>query len=117
MSTLIGAGQRVVFPAPAGGVQVGRMYRIGVFALVAMGTFAQGAEAVFALGGKRYLAKAAGVAFTDGELAYYDPTAHNINKAGAGRFPVGACIQAAAEADTTIRIRLFDQATAVVESA
>ena len=115
MSTLIALGEHVVFPAPPGGVEVDRMYRIGVFALVSLGNASEGENAVFALGGSRILPKAAGVAFTDGELVFYDPTAHQIDKTGPGRFPVGGCIQAAAESDTEIRVRLFDQATAPIE--
>lgn len=115
MTTLISPGQHIVLPAPTGGVVVDRMYLIGVFAVVALQTRAEGASAVFALGGSRILPKAAGVAFTAGELAFYDPTAHQIDKTGPGRFPVGGCIQAAAETDTEIRVRLFDQATATVE--
>ena len=110
--TFLSPGGTVVLPAPSGGVQVDRMYRIGVLALVATMTRPEGEAAVFALGGIRILPKAAGVAFTDGELCFYDPTAHQIDKTGPDRFPVGGCIQAAAEADTTIRVRLFDQATA-----
>jgi predicted RecA/RadA family phage recombinase len=115
MTTLIGPGQRVVFPAPAGGVQMDRMYRIGVFACVALVTAAEGEDAPFALGGSRTLPKAAGVAFAVGDMVFYDPTAHEINATGPGRFPVGGCIQAAAEADPRIRVRLFDQATAPIE--
>ena len=114
MGRMIGSGGRVVFPAPTGGVQVGRMYRIGAFALMALNTAAQGVEVAFALGGNKELPKATGVAFTGGELVYYDPTEYRIDKSASGRFPVGACIQAAAEADTTVRVRLFDQATAAV---
>ena len=93
---------------------MGRMYRIGAFALLALGTAAQGEDAVFALGGNRLLPKAAGVEFANGELTYYDPTAHKIDKSGAGRFPVGACIESAVAADEFVRVRLFDQATATV---
>jgi predicted RecA/RadA family phage recombinase len=115
MGTYLGAGGRIVLPAPSGGVVVGRVYRLGVFAVMALGTAAEGRDVAFALGGKRTLPKAASVGFAAGELAYYDPTAHNINKSGAGRFPIGACIEVAAEADSSIRVRLFDQATAVIE--
>ena len=114
MSTLISPGQHIVLPAPSGGVQVDKLYLVGVFAAVALQTRAEGERAVFALGGTRILPKAA-AAFTAGELAYYDPVAHNVNKSAAGRFPIGGCIEAAAEADPRIRVRLFDQATAQVQ--
>jgi predicted RecA/RadA family phage recombinase len=115
MGTYLGAGGRIVFPAPSGGVIVGRMYRVGAFAVLALGTAAEGQDAVFALGGKRSLPKAATVTFTAGELVYYDPTAHNVNKTGAGRFPIGATMGVVAADDEFVRVRLFDQATAVME--
>lgn len=104
-----------MFPAPSGGVVVGRMYLIGAFAVLALGTVAEGQDAVFALGGKRNLPKAATVTFTAGELVYYDPTAHNVDKSAAGRFPIGATTGVVAAGDEFVQVRLFDQATAVMQ--
>jgi len=115
MGTFTGSGGRIVFPAPSGGVIVGRMYLIGAFAVLALGTASEGEDAVFALGGKRNLPKADSVTFTAGELVYYDPSAHNVNASAAGRFPIGATTGVVAADDEFVQVRLFDQATAVIQ--
>ena len=115
MGTFSGVGGRIVFPAPSGGVIVGRMYLIGVFALLALATAPEGQDTVFALGGVRNLPKAASVEFGPGELVYYDSAAHNVNTTGAGRFPIGATTGVVAADDEFVQVRLFNQATAVMQ--
>ena len=105
-------GDILTIPAPTGGVIAGRVYLIGVLALVPLKDADEGKQTAFAVGGVWELPKATGVSFEVGELAFYDVSAHEINKTAAGRVPVGAVV---ASTDTTATVRMFAQSTAVMQ--
>ena len=106
-------GTTLVMTAPEGGVVRGRVYLIGVIAGIAKDTVAAGWDCPFVVSAVHRFPKAA-VAFTQGELAYWDSTENKVNKSGTGRFPFGAVIRPVAEADPVCHVSLFHQATAVV---
>lgn len=108
-------GDVLTMPAPAGGVIAGRVYLVGVLALVALQAAPEGELTTFSVGGAWELPKPTGISFDLGELVFYDLASHEVNKTAAGRVPVGAVTVAAGSADTTAHVRLFAQSTAVME--
>lgn len=112
MSAYRQPGDVLTIPAPVGGVIKGRVYLVGVLALVALNQAVEGEQTTFAVGGVWELPKATGVSFTTGELAFYDVSSHEVNKTAAGRVPIGAVIDST---DTTATVRMFAQSTAVMQ--
>ncbi len=58
------------------------------------------------VGGVFDFAKATGVAFTAGALLYWDDTANTATTTAGGNKLIGKVVRAAANPDTTVRIRL-----------
>ena len=106
-------GTTLVLTAPTGGVVRGRVYLLGVISGVAKDSVAAGWDCPFVVSGVHRFPKAA-VAFTQGELAYWDSTGNEVNKSGAGRFPFGAVVRAVEDVDPVCHVSLFHQATATV---
>jgi predicted RecA/RadA family phage recombinase len=109
-------GDKLTLPAPTGGVVKGRIYLIGALACVADATAAQTVETTFGTRGVYEFPKdgSASVNFAVGERVFWDPVNHRIAKTNAAHFPVGCVIEAAANADTTVKVRLDGVATALV---
>lgn len=110
------AGNVLTLPAPSGGVTKGRIYLIGALACVATQTVAANVVTTFELTGVRNLPKdgSASVSFTAGERVFWDPVNHRVAKTNAAHFPIGCVTADAANAATTVNVRLDGVATALV---
>jgi predicted RecA/RadA family phage recombinase len=110
------AGNSLTIPAPTGGVTKGRVYLIGALACVASQTVAQTVATTFHTTGVFTLPKdgSASVSFAVGERVFWDPVNHRVAKTNAAHFPIGCVIAAAANAATTVNVRLDGVATALV---
>ena len=110
------AGNALTLPAPTGGVTKDRIYLIGDLACMATETALQTVPTVFNLTGTYTLPKdgSASVSFAVGEQVFWDPANHRVAKTNAAHFPIGCVTAAAANADTTVTVRLDGVATALV---
>ena len=110
------AGNKLTLAAPSGGVVKGRCYLIGALACVADETVAQTVVTTFSVTGVFNFPKDGGasVNFAAGERVFWDPVNHRIAKTNAAHFPVGCAIEVAANAATTVNVRLDGVATALV---
>lgn len=109
-------GHSLTIPAPSGGVVKDRLYLIGALACMAAETADQTVPTVFRVTGTYTLPKdgSASVNFAVGERVFWDPANHRVAKTNAAHFPIGCAIAAAANADTTVNVRLDGVATALV---
>jgi len=107
MNNFLKTGKIVTYTAPAGGVVSGTAYLIGSLLVVATNTVAQGLPFEGATFGIFTLPKAAGAAWTEGQLLYWDSANNNLVTApSATARRVGAAAAAAAAADLTGACRL-----------
>ena len=115
-SKFVQAGDKLTLAAPTGGVVKGRIYLIGALACVADETVAQTVVTTFGTTGVVNFPKdgTASVSFAVGERVFWDPANNRIAKTNAAHFPVGCAIAAAANAATTVNVRLDGVATALV---
>lgn len=108
-------GEIVTLTAPTGGVVSDSVYLIGSLLVVATNTVAQGLPFGGAIEGVfRNLPKAAGAAWTEGQVLYWDSTAGNFaTAASATARRAGFAAAAAASGDTTGTVLLNNIGAAV----
>jgi predicted RecA/RadA family phage recombinase len=112
-SKFVQPGDKLTLAAPTGGTVKGRCYLIGALACVADETVAQTVVTTFSTTGVFNFPKdgAASVSFDVGEQVFWDPTAHRVAKTDTGNFAIGCTIEAAANAATSVNVRLDGVAT------
>jgi predicted RecA/RadA family phage recombinase len=115
-SIYVQPGDKLTLAAPAGGVVKGRIYLIGALACVADATAAHNAITTFHTRGVFEFPKRSDstVNFAVGEAVYWDPENNRIAKTNAAHFLVGCAIEVAANAATTVKVRLDGVATELV---
>ena len=102
MQNYLKSGDVLTFTAPSGGVISGGAYLIGSLLVVAATTVAQGLPFEGVTEGVFKLPKAAGTAWTEGAMLYWDSAASNMVTAqSATARRVGVAAAAALSADTT----------------
>ena len=109
-------GESLILPAPSGGVVANRVYLIGSVAMVALETAAETVPCAFAVGGVWEFPKdgTAAVNFAAGEFVFWNPTTNIIAKTATGNIKVGYAVAAAANAATTVRVKLTEAETSAV---
>lgn len=109
MNNYVGEGDRLEVTAPyALSSGDGCLVGAGLFG-VAMDDYGSGAQAVLATEGVFDLAKEAPLVISAGDFVYWDNSAKELDKT-ATNVQVGVCVEAAASADTTVRVKLFGSA-------
>ena len=107
MNNFIKPGKIVTYTAPAGGVISGNGYVIGSLLVIATNTIAAGLQFEGATLGIFTLPKAAGTAWAEGQLLYWDTANNNlVTAASATARRVGCAAAAAAAGDVTGLCRL-----------
>jgi predicted RecA/RadA family phage recombinase len=107
MNNYIKPGRVITCTAPTGGVVSGSAYLIGTLLVVSQTTVAQGLPFEGLCEGVVLLPKAAGQAWTEGALVYWDNTAKNLSTLATGNTRVGCAVYpGAASADTTGTVKL-----------
>ena len=108
MKNFIQPGLSVQLTAPAGGVVGGMGYLIGGAFGVAGTSAAAGALVEFRIDGVIDLPKAAGAAWTEGLLLYWDNAAKNVTATATGNTKIGVACRVGGEtaAATIGRVRL-----------
>jgi len=100
--------------APTGGVVGGTAILVGSLVLIPMVTAAQTVRTTFARAGVFTVAKATGVAWTEGQILYFDSAAGNFaTAASATARRAGFATLAAASGDTTGTVLLNNIGAAV----
>jgi predicted RecA/RadA family phage recombinase len=114
MKNFINPGDIVQFTAPGGGVVSGTALLIGALVVVPQVTAAAGISFAGAVTGVFTLAKAAGVAWTEGQPLYYDSAANNFATAqSATARRAGVAVNAALAGDVVGNVRLTNIAAVV----
>lgn len=107
MNNFIKPGKTVTYTAPAGGVISGNGYVIGSLLVIATNTIAAGLPFEGATLGIFILPKAAGTAWTEGQLLYWDTANNNLVTApSATARRVGCAAVVAAAGDVLGQCRL-----------
>lgn len=107
MQNYIKPGETLTFTAPVGGVVSGNAYMIGALLVVAAYTAAAGERFEGTRVGCFTLPKAAGTAWTEGQLLYWDTANSNLVTAqSATARRVGCAASAALSAATTGEVML-----------
>ncbi len=111
-------GDTLTLVAPSGGVVAGAGYVIGSLFVVALtsaaagGAFSGMTEGVFSM---PKAAAGSGKAFTAGEAIFWDDGSNKRwDKTGAGLFQIGVAVEAAASADTTVKVAINQRALTAV---
>jgi predicted RecA/RadA family phage recombinase len=91
---------------PGADVAAGDVVVQGELVAVAKLDIKTGKLGALAVGGVFDFAKNTGVAYTVGQLLYWDDTANVVTTTSAGNKLIGKVARAAASADTTVRVRL-----------
>lgn len=113
MKNFVSAGHNIDFTVPAGGVVSGGGIVVGSLFGVASVTAAEGETAVMVTTGVFDLAKNAAAVFAAGGLVSWDAANSRCDAPGAGFYPIGVAIEAAAGGTTVVRVRLDGVGTAV----
>ncbi len=107
MKSAVQCGDALEFTAPAGGVISGLAYLINSIVVVAEFSAAAGEKFIGNITGVFDLAKAASVAWTEGQTLYWDSAANNFATAQSATARRAGCAAAAAgAADLIGRVRL-----------
>lgn len=104
--TFIKPGDTMTFTAPAGGVTSGVPVLIGNMLVIPETTAAQTLPFEGMVVGVHLLAKATGIAWTEGMLLYWDNAAKNLTNVTTSNYRVGVAAKAAASGDVTGYVRL-----------
>jgi predicted RecA/RadA family phage recombinase len=104
-ATFIQEGNAIDF-TPAADVAVGDVVVVGDFVGVAKQAIKANALGALTVVGVFDVAKATGVAFTAGQPLYWDDAANVATATATGNKLLGKATRAAANADTTVRVRL-----------
>jgi len=91
---------------PAGDLAAGEVVVQGDLVGVARTAIAAGTPGSLAVAGVFDFAKAGGVAYTVGQILYWDDAANVVTTTSAGNKQLGKVVRAAATTDTTVRLRL-----------
>lgn len=107
MKNYVQAGDMLTVTAPAS-VSAGQLIRIQGLVGVAANHTANGAAAVMKTEGVFDLAKGTGAStsLAVGDLVYVSATAANVSSSATSNALVGTVVAAAANADTTVRVKL-----------
>lgn len=117
MKNFLQPGEIVDLPAPTGGVESGKPYKIGQLLGVAVKDAAQTVVTPFALVGVYELPKkAADNVSTVGALLYWDNAEGELTVTAAGNLLVGASVATAGATTTTVKIRLDGVSRAQIPS-
>lgn len=106
MKTFIQNGASITVAAPAGGVTSGGGVIVGALFGVAATTAAEGEALTIATVGVYELPKLGTAVIAAGGLVSWDATNHRCDAPGAGRYPIGAAIEAAGNGVGTVKVRL-----------
>lgn len=91
---------------PAGDLATGEVVVQGDLVGIARTALAAGTLGSLAVAGVFDFAKAGGVAFTVGQVLYWDDAANVVTTTSAGNKQLGKVVRAAASADVSVRLRL-----------
>lgn len=116
MKNFVAEGSIVPLTAPAGGVVSGQGYVVGAIFSVASAPAAAGAAFQGKTNGVFDLPKdgSGSINFTQGERVFWDNTAKLCKKTAAGYFMVGTAVEVAANAATSVRVKLDGVAVVAV---
>ena len=91
---------------PGGAVTAGDVVVQGDLVGVAVTDIEASKLGALAVTGVFDFAKNTGVAFTVGQILYWDDTANQATATSSGNKQIGKCVRAAGTSDTTVRIRM-----------
>lgn len=91
---------------PGSAVAAGDVVVQGDLVAVAKGDIAANKLGALAVGGVFDFAKNTGVAYTVGQILYWDDTNNVVTATATGNKQIGKVVRAAATTDTTVRMRL-----------
>ncbi|BAI72845.1 hypothetical protein AZL_022070 [Azospirillum sp. B510] len=111
MKNYISTGNNVTLPAPSD-VASGELVIAGALAGVAVTSAENGAPVTLATGGVYELPKRITATFASGGMVSFDVSARRCDTPGAGRYPIGAAIEPAANGASAVRVRLNGVTTA-----
>lgn len=112
MKTYIQNGHVITVPAPVGGIASGDGLIVGNIFGIAAYSAAEGDPIELATTGVYKLPKDSTAVLAVGTRVAWDNTAKEVNTLGAGRFPIGVAVEAAASGVTSVPVRLDGVATA-----
>jgi predicted RecA/RadA family phage recombinase len=104
-ATFVQEGRNVDY-TPGADVAVGDVVVQGDLVGVAKVEIKSGKLGALTVDGVYDFAKNTGVAYTVGQLLYWDDTANVVTTTATGNKLIGKVVRAAASADTTVRVRL-----------
>lgn len=108
MKNYVQPGDTLTLTAPYA-VTSGQGAQVGALFGLAKTDIPNGGSGEFLMVGVNDITKAAGIAFTQGALVYWDNTARNVTSTASGNKLIGATTQAAAGGDATARVKLTGQ--------
>ena len=97
---------RYIDHTPAGALATGDVVVQGELVGVVTRPLAAGEAGALAVDGVFDFAKSAGVAYTVGQILYWDDTNNVVTVTATGNKQIGKVVKAAATTDTTVRMRL-----------
>lgn len=106
MKTFIQNGASLTVAAPAGGVTSGGGVLVGALFGVAATTATEGEALSIATVGVFALPKLSTAVLAAGDWVSWDATNHRCDAPGAGRYPIGAAIEAASNGAGMVKVRL-----------
>lgn len=106
MKNYVYSGRTITVTAPAGGVSSGDGVLIGSIFGVAQHDAAEGADLELLTEGVVDLPKAAPLAMTVGDRLFWNTTDKALDKTATAQVCVGLAVAAAADADTTVQVKL-----------
>jgi predicted RecA/RadA family phage recombinase len=104
-ATFIHEGESIDY-TPGADLTAGDVVVQGELVAIAKLDIKSGKLGALAVDGVYDFAKNTGVAYTVGQLLYWDDTANVVTTTSAGNKLIGKVVRAAASADTTVRVRL-----------
>jgi predicted RecA/RadA family phage recombinase len=105
MATFVHDGNSVDY-TPGSAVTAGAVVVQGELVGVAKVDIPAGTLGALAVAGVFDFPKATGSAITAGALCYWDATNQRATTSSSGNKLIGKCVKAAADADTTVRVRM-----------
>ncbi|GMV98189.1 MAG: hypothetical protein AMXMBFR83_25410 [Phycisphaerae bacterium] len=105
MATFVHDGNSVDY-TPSSAVTAGQVVVQGELVGVAKVDIPAGTLGALAVAGVFEFPKATGSAITAGALCYWDATNQRATTTATGNKLIGKCVKAAADADTTVRVRM-----------
>ena len=115
MKNFVQCGENLDLIAPRA-LSAGEGFVVGSIFAVAAADAANGAAVVGVTEGVFDLAKKSTTAFSVGDKVSFDNTNHYCDAAGAGLYPIGVAIAAAANPGATVRVKLNEVAVTAAAS-